>query len=78
MQERVAADLGASAGRVVDVVALHGDQVAGSEQQDGPVVMSVTRCAPRSRAIELSVGYRDSVGCPVASNEHLAADEGDL
>lgn len=73
VQQGVSAELGRAAGGVVDVVALHGDQVVGARQVDGPVMMAIARCAPAGLAVELAVGEGDAVGGCLAGDEHLAA-----
>lgn len=62
VEEGVAADLGRATRGVVDVVPLHGDQVVGTRQVDGPVVVAVTGCAPAGVAVELAVGEGHAVG----------------
>ena len=74
VQQRVAVHLGRAAGGVVDVVALHGDEVLGARQVDGPVVVVVARGGPGGGAVELGVGQRDAAGGAGAGDEHLAAD----
>lgn len=78
VQQGVSADLGSAAGGVVDVVPLHGDQVAGAGQVDGPVMVAVAGGAPAGVAVKLAVGEGHAVGSRFTSDEHLAADEGDL
>lgn len=78
MEEGVPSDLGAAARCVVDVIALQCDEVAGAEEQDGPVMMPVASRAPGCGAVEFGVGYRYSVRGAVAGDEHLSADERDL
>lgn len=75
MEESVSANLGATARGVVDVVALHGDQVRRASKVNGPVVMAVTGCGPAGGAVELAVGQGHSVGGTVASDEHLTTNE---
>ena len=54
MKQRVSlsTDLRAAARGVVDVVALHGDEVAAAEEEDGPVVAAVAGGGPGSAAVE--------------------------
>lgn len=63
VQQRVSADLGCAAGGVVDVVPLHGDQVAGTRQVDSPVVVAVAGGAPAGVAVKLAVGEGHAVRC---------------
>lgn len=78
MHQRVASHLGTAPARVVDIVALERDQVAAADGVDGPVVVPVAGRRPAGATIELAVGDGDAVGRRLASDEHLAADEGDL
>ena len=78
MDERVSADLGAAAGGVVDVVVLHGDEVGGASQVDGPIVVAIAGGGPAGHTIELIVGEGHAIRGASAGDEHLAADEGDL
>lgn len=41
MQKGVTLNLGGASAGVVDVVALHGDEIAGAEEVDAPVVVAV-------------------------------------
>lgn len=74
MQQRVAVHLGRPAGRVVDVVPLHSDEVLGAREVDAPVVVVVTRGGPGGGAVEFGVCERDAAGGAGAGDEHLAAD----
>jgi len=78
MEERVATDLGTAARGVVDVVTLHCDEIVGSSQVYGPVVMTVAGCGPASRAVKLIVRQCHAIRGPITGHEHLAADEGDF
>jgi hypothetical protein len=75
MEQGVATDLGAAARGVVNIVTLHCDQIVGSGQVHGPVVMAIAGRGPACRAIEFVVGECHSVGGSIAGNEHLAANE---
>lgn len=57
VEQRVALStyFGAAAGSVVDVVPLHGDEVAAAEEEDGPVVAAVARGRPGGRPVEFRV-----------------------
>jgi len=54
MKQRVSlsTNLRAAARGVVDVVALHGDEVAAAEEEDAPVVAAVAGCGPGGAAVE--------------------------
>lgn len=71
-------DLGAAARGVMDVVALHSDEVSATKEQDSPVVTSIARSRPRGLTVKLCVADCHAVGVTVTGNEHLATDEGDL
>lgn len=45
MKQSVALDLGAATTKVVDVVALEGDEIIRAIEVDTPVSVAVTRCA---------------------------------
>lgn len=78
MEKRVATDLGTAARSVVDVVTLHCDQIIGSGQVYRPVMMTIAGRRPARRAIELIVGECHAIRGPIASDKHLAANEGDF
>ena len=78
VQQRVAVHLGAAAGGVVDVVSLHGDEVLGAREVDGPVVVVVAGGGVGGGAVELAVGEGDATRGAGAGDEHLAADLGDF
>ena len=78
MEERIATDLGTAARGVVDVVTLHRDQIVGSGQIYGPVMMTIAGRGPARRAIELIVGECHAVRGPIAGDKHLTANEGDF
>lgn len=46
MEERVTTNLGTATRGVVDVVALHGDEIVGPSEIDGPVMVTVTSGGP--------------------------------
>ena len=71
-------DLGAAARGVMDVVALHSDEVSATKEQYSPVVTSIARSRPRGLTVKLCVANCHAVGVTVTGNEHLATDEGDL
>ena len=73
-----AADLGAAAGGVVDVVALEGDCVTAADEEEGPVVVVIAAGGPRSVSVDLGVGDGHAVAGVVAGDDVLAADQGDL
>lgn len=78
VEEGVAGDLGATAGRVVDVVTLEGDHVVGAGEVDEEVVVAVAVGRPVGGAVELGVGDGDTVGGSFAEDKVLAADAGGL
>lgn len=78
VDQRVTTNLGAAARGVMDVVVLHGDEVGRASQVDSPVMVTVAGGRPAGRAIKLVVGEGHAVGCTIAGDEHLAANEGDL
>jgi len=80
MEQRVAlsTDLRAAARGVVDVVALHGDEIAAAEEEDAPVVAAVAGSGPGGAAVEFCVADCYTARGAVAGYEHLAADEGDF
>jgi hypothetical protein len=61
MEEGVAGDLGGAAGGVVDVVALHGDEIVGSGEIDSPVVVSIG-----TKSVHVSPGFVKTF-VPIAS-----------
>ena len=62
----------------MDVVVLHSDHIVRAGKIDRPVVASVTSGTPAGLTVEFIVGERDSIGCTVSGNKHLAADEREL
>lgn len=78
VDERVSANLGGAARSVVDVVALQGDEVAGTGEVESPVVVTIAGGGPGGDTVELVVGDGDTVRSTVAENNHLATDEGEL
>lgn len=78
MEKRVSADLGSTTTGVMDVVALHGNEIRRASQVDGPVVMAVASGGPAGRAIKLIIGDGDTVRSVGAQDDHLATNEGDL
>lgn len=78
VQESVAADLGATAADVVDVVALQGDHVVGASEVHGPVVVTVAGCRPGGGSINLRVGNGDAVAGFATKDNVLAANLGGL
>jgi hypothetical protein len=78
MEEGVALDLGATAAGVVDVVALHGDHVAGAIQVDTPVVVAVAGGGVVGFTVDVAVGDGDAVVGLGAEDDVLATDTGSL
>jgi len=80
VEQRVALStyFGAAARGVMDVVALHSDEIAAAEEEDAPVVTAVTGGGPGGAAVEFRVADCYAARGAVAGYEHLAADEGDL
>lgn len=52
MQKGVALDLGGASAGAVDVVALHGDEIAGAGEVDAPVVVAVAGGGPVAGAVD--------------------------
>jgi hypothetical protein len=75
VEEGVAADFGATARGVVDVVLLKRDHVVGAGEVDSPVVKAVAGRGPAGRAVDVAVGDGDAVGRRVAEDNVLAGDE---
>lgn len=59
----------------MDVVALEGDQVVGTGEVEGPVVMPVASSRPRGGAVDLGVRDGDTVGSLVTQHDMLTANE---
>lgn len=78
VQESVALHLGASAAGVVDVVALHGDQVAVAVQVDAPVGVAVAGGGVVGQTVDVVVCQTDAVVAGGAEHVVLATDAGGL
>jgi hypothetical protein len=78
VQVGVALDLGGAAAGLVQVVALHGDLVAGAVQVDVPVVVVVAGGRVVGLAVDVVVGEGDAVAGFGAEDVVLAADAGGL
>lgn len=78
VEERVAADFGAAAAGVVDVVALEGYEVAGAGEVQSPVVVVVAGGGPGGGTVDLRVGNSDTLAGAVSEDDVLAANEGGL
>lgn len=78
MDKAVAPDLGAATAGVVNVVVLHCDEVGGAGKVDSPVVAAIAGRGPAGLAVKFIVGQSDAVGGAVASDEHLATNQGEL
>lgn len=62
VEEGGASNLGGAAGGVVDVVADHGDEIAGAGEVDTPVVVVVAGSGPGGGTVEFRVGDGDTAG----------------
>lgn len=76
MQKSVALDLGGTSTGVVDVVALEGNEIAGSIKVDTPVVVSVAGSGVVAGTVDEAVGNSDTLGGLGAENNVLARDAG--
>lgn len=76
VQKGVALNLGSTATGVVDVVTLHGNEIAGSIKVDTPVVVSVTGGGVGAGTIDVAVGDSDTLGGLGAEHNVLARDTG--
>lgn len=74
MKKGVLLDLGAATAKVMDVVALEGNQVAGASEVDAPVRVPVARGAVVRDTVEIAVGYGHAVAGVVSEDEVLAAN----
>lgn len=70
-----AADLGAAAGGVMDVVALEGDGVVGADEKESPVVVIVAAGRPAGVAVNLGIRNGDALAGVIACDDVLTADE---
>jgi hypothetical protein len=78
VQVSVALDLGGAAAGLVEVVALHGDLVAGAVQVDVPVVVVVAGGRVVGLAVNVVVGEGNAVAGFGAEDVVLAADASGL
>jgi hypothetical protein len=78
VQHSVTLDLGGTATGVVDVVALHGDHIAGASKVDTPVVVAVAGGRPVRDTVDVGVGDGDAVVGLGAEDDVLATDPGGL
>lgn len=80
VQESVALDLGGTTAGVVDVVALHGDEIAGSVKVDTPVVVAVAGGGVVADSVDEAVGDGHALGGVGAEDDVLAgnASSGDV
>jgi hypothetical protein len=76
VQKSVTLDLGGTAGGLVDVVTLHGDEIAGSVEVDTPVVVAVTGGRVVAGAVDEAVGDGHALGGAGAEDDVLASDAG--
>lgn len=78
VQKGVALDLGATAGGVIDVVALHGNQIVGSIEVDAPVVVTVAGSGVVGHTVDVVVGQRNAVGGIGSQNDVLTTNASSL
>jgi hypothetical protein len=78
VQQSVALDLGRPATGVVDIVALHGDHVAGAIEVDTPVVVAVAGGRVVRDTVDVRVGDGDAVVGLGAEDDVLATNAGSL
>lgn len=78
MEESVGLDLGATAGGVVDVVALHGDHVVVTVEVDSPVVVAIAGGGVIGDTVNVVVGERDAVVGAGTEDVVLATNTGGL
>lgn len=76
MQKSVTLDLGGTAAGVVDVVALQGDEIAGSVEVDTPVVVAVAGGGVVTDTVDEAVGDGHTLGGIGTEDNVLAADTG--
>lgn len=78
VENSVSLDLGATATGVVDVVALQGNQVAGTVEVDSPVVVAVAGGGPVGLAVDEGVRDGDALVGFGAEDDVLPTDAGGL
>lgn len=76
VQKSVTLDLRGTAGGLVDVVTLHGDEVARAVKVDTPVVVAVTGGGVVAGAVDEAVGDGHALGGVGAEDDVLATDAG--
>lgn len=76
VEKGVALNLGGTSTGVVDVVALHGNEIAGSIKVDTPVVVSVAGGGVVAGTVDEAVGDSDTLGGLGAEHDVLARDTG--
>ena len=76
VQKSVTLDLGGTAGGLVDVVALHGDEIAGAVKVDTPVVVAVTGGGVVAGAVDVAVGDGHALGGVGTEDDVLATNAG--
>ena len=76
MQKSVTLDLRGTAGGLVDVVTLHGDEVARAVKVDTPVVVAVTGGGVVAGAVDEAVGDGHALGGVGTKDNVLATDAG--
>lgn len=78
VQDGVTLDLGAATAGMVDVVAFQGDQVVGTVEVDGPVVVGVACGGPGGVAVDVAVGDGHALGGLGAQDDVLTTDASSL
>lgn len=76
MQKCISLHLWRTSTGVVDVVALQGNEVAGSVEVDAPVVVSVAGGGVIGHAVDVVVGDGDALGGISTEHDVLASDAG--
>lgn len=76
VQKGVALNLGRTSTGVVDVVTLHGNEIAGSIKVDTPVVVSVAGSGVVAGTVDEAVRDSDALGGQGAEHDVLARDTG--
>ena len=74
VQKGVALDLGRTSAGVVDVVALHGNEIAGAVEVDAPVVVAIAGGGPVAGTVDEVVRDGDALGGLSAEDDVLTAD----
>ena len=78
MKKGVLLDLGTATAKVMDVVALEGNEVAGASEVDAPVRVPVARGAVVRNTVEVAVRHGHAIVGVVSKDEMLTANTGSL